>query len=80
MLYIVYRKVHIYYIYHKIEKMNKTVMDLLFFYEIDNQECPVSGSVRGLVVSKIHGIWGVAGQSRRVSGDLSERMSATYQG
>lgn len=70
MLYIVYRKVHIYYIYHKIEKMNKTVMDLLFFYEIDNQECWVSRSVRGLEVGKIHGIWGVAGQSCRVSGDF----------
>ena len=80
MIYIVYRKVHIYYIYHKIEKMNKTVMDLLFFYEIDNQECPVSGSVRGLVVGKIHGILTVTGLSSRVSGDLSEKMSATYQG
>ena len=80
MLYIVYRKVHIYYIYHKIEKMNKTVMDLLFFYEIDNQECWVSRSVRGLVVGKIHGISGIAGQSSRVSGVLSEKMSATYQG
>lgn len=44
------------------------------------EQCWVSRSVRGLVVSKIHGIWGVAGQSRRVSGDLSERISATYQG
>ena len=55
-------------------------MDLLFFYEIDNQECWVSRSVRGLVVGKIHGISGIAGQSSRVSGVLSEKMSATYQG
>lgn len=32
------------------------------------------------MVSKTHGILGVAGQSRRVSGDLSEKMSATYKG
>ena len=52
MLYIVYRKVHIYYIYHKIEKMNKTVMDLLFFYEIDNQECRVTTLY--IVYRKVH--------------------------
>lgn len=33
-----------------------------------------------LEVGKIHGILGIAGQGSRVSGDLSERMSATYQG
>ena len=60
--------------------MSKTVMKLLFFYEIDNQECRVSRSVRELVVGKIHGIWGGTGQGGRVSGDLSEKMSATYQG
>ena len=60
--------------------MSKTVMELLFFYEIDNQECWVSGSVRDIEVGKIHGILGVAGQGSRVSGDLSEKMSATYQG
>lgn len=32
------------------------------------------------MVGKIHGISGIAGQSSRVSGDLSEKMSATYQG
>ena len=32
------------------------------------------------MVSEIHEITGVAGQSRWVSGDLSEKMSATYQG
>ena len=60
--------------------MNKTVIHLLFFYEIDNQEYWVSRSVRGLVVGKIHEILGVAGQGSRISGDLSEKMSATYQG
>lgn len=32
------------------------------------------------MVGKIHGIWGVAGQGGRVSEEVSERMSATYQG
>ena len=45
-------------------------MDLLFFYEIDNQECWVSRLVRALEVGKIHGIFGVAGQGGRVSGDF----------
>lgn len=33
-----------------------------------------------LEVGKIHGILSVAGQGSRGSGDLSEKMSATYQG
>ena len=33
-----------------------------------------------LEVGKIHGILGGTGQGSRVSGDLSEKMSATYQG
>lgn len=32
------------------------------------------------MVGKTHGILGVTGQGSRVSGDLSEKMSATYQG
>lgn len=32
------------------------------------------------MVGKTHGILAVTGQSSRVSGDLSEKMSATYQG
>ena len=32
------------------------------------------------MVSKTHGILGGTGQSRQVSGELSEKMSATYQG
>ena len=47
--------------------MSKTVMKLLFFYEIDNQECWVSRSARDLVVGKIHGILGVTGQGSWVS-------------
>ena len=34
----------------------------------------------GLEVGKIHGILGVTGQGGLVSGNLSEKMSATYQG
>ena len=45
-------------------------MDLLFCYENDNQECPVSRTVRGLEGGKIRGILGVAGQSNRVSVDM----------
>lgn len=43
----------------------------------DDQQCPVSGYVRGLEGGKIHGILGATGQDSRVSGDLSEKMSAT---
>lgn len=32
------------------------------------------------MVGKIHGILGITGQNSRVSGVLSEKMSATYQG
>jgi len=60
--------------------MSKTVMKLLFFYEIDNQECWVSRSVRGLVVGKTHGIWVLQVKVVWYQAILSEKMSTTYQG